>query len=224
MRRPLARLVLALLVLALPVAPASAAARLIAPTGGRATSSFPLLRWSLPRQEESEVVYVARRATRTGTGEFATANLDDTGVVSGRTQRYRSVNGLYSGTHFWIVGTRDADFEQHFSRVGRFRVPTALQVGRLRTTPGTVPRGRDVRMRVRANARALRFTIQVRQGGRVVQTVTRRAPVLNPGTWGSRTVHWVASDAVARGRPATLRVTVQGGSRRYRASLRVTAP
>jgi len=79
-------------------------------------------------------------------------------------------------------------------------------------------------MRVRANARALRFTIQVRQGGRVVQTVTRRAPVLNPGTWGSRTVHWVASDAVARGRPATLRVTVQGGSRRYRASLRVTAP
>jgi hypothetical protein len=57
-----------------------------------------------------------------------------------------------------------------------------------------------------------------------VQTVTRRAPVLNPGTWGSRTVHWVASDAVLRGRRATLRVLVQAGSRAYRARRRLTAP
>jgi len=66
MRRPLVALTVA--ALALQAAPALAAARLVSPTGGRPTSSFPLLRWSLPTGEESEIVYIARRSTRTGTG------------------------------------------------------------------------------------------------------------------------------------------------------------
>jgi len=214
----------AILVAAALPAPAFGSARLVAPVGGTATSSFPLLRWSLPKAEESEVVYVARRPARASTGEFVAENLEDTGVVSGRTQRYRSVNGLYSGTHYWLVGTRDRDFDQHFSRVGRFRVPGTLAVSRLRTAPGAVPRRLDIRMRVRTNARALRFTVRVVQGGRVVQTVTRRTIVRDPGTGGTRTVHWLASSAVARGEPATLRVTVKAGTRSYRGSLRITAP
>jgi hypothetical protein len=79
-------------------------------------------------------------------------------------------------------------------------------------------------MRVRTNARLLRFTIRVVQRGRVVQVVTRRARVRDPGSGGTRTVHWLASSAVARGEPATLRVTVTAGSRTYRASRRITAP
>jgi hypothetical protein len=212
------------LALALQSAPALAAARLVTPTGGRATSSFPLLRWSLPKGEETEVVYIARRPTRAPTGEFVTANLEDTGPLSGRTQRYRSVNGLYSGRHYWLVATRDPDFNQHVSRVGRFRVVETLSVARLRTAPGAVPRRLDVRMRVRTNAPILSFTIRVVQGGRVVQVVTRRARVAKPGTGGTRTVHWLASSAVARGAPATLRVTVVAGSRSYRARLAITAP
>jgi len=224
MRQPRRLVALIVAVLTVQAAPALAAARLVTPTGGRATSSFPLLRWSLPKGEEAEVVYIARRSTRTGTGEFATANLEDTGPLSGRTLSYRSVNGLYSGTHYWLVGTRDRDFNQHFSRVGRFRVVETLTVSRLRTVPGAVPRRLDIRMRVRTNARLLRFTIRVVQRGRVVQVVNRRVRVRDPGHGGTRTIHWLASSAVARGEPATLRVTVTAGSRSYRARRAITAP
>ena len=216
--------VLAVFALAAAPAVASAAATLVSPVGGATVGSFPVLKWRLPSGEENEVVYIARKSARATTGEFSTENLEDTAPMSGRTASHRTTNGLYSGTHYWLVGTRNRDFEQRFSRVGRFRVVTTLAVGRLRVTPGPTAGTRDVRMRLKTNARTLRFTVQVRQGGRVVQSFGRTAPVLNPGTWGSRKVHWVPSGAVASGRPATLLITVRAGSRVTHATLRVTAP
>ena len=69
--------------------------------------------------------------------------------MSGRTTSHRTTNGLYSGTHYWLVGTRNRDFEQRFSRVGRFRVSTTLAVGRVRVTPGATAGTGDVRMRLK---------------------------------------------------------------------------
>jgi hypothetical protein len=216
--------VLALLVLAAAPTAATAAARLVSPVGGSTAGSFPTLRWKLPAGEENEVVYLARRPSRAGTGEFRTENLEDTAPMSGRTTSHRMTNGLYAGTHYWLVGTRNADFEQQFSKVGRFRVLTSLAVTRVRLTPGATAGTADVRMRLKTNARTLRFTVQVRQAGRVVQTFGRTAAVLNPGTWGSRKVRWVPSSAVTSGRAATLRITIRAGSRTAHATLNVTAP
>lgn len=223
MRRALPVLAAALVALAAPAA-AGAAARLVSPVGGAAASTFPTLRWTLPSGEESEVVYVASKASRLPSGEFPTANLEDTGLVSGRTQRHRLGNGLYAGTHYWVVGSRDRDFEQHFSRAGRFRVVGSLSVTRVRVTSSTQARSRSVRMRLKTNARRLGYTIRVVQNGRVVQTVRRSAPVLNPGVWGTRTIRWTASSKVTKGQPATLSVTVKAGSRTFRTTLTATAP
>ena len=216
--------VVAVLALAVAPAAASAAARLVRPVGGRTTGSFPVLKWRLPSGEENEVVYIARKPARAATGEFRTENLEDTAPMTGRTTSHRLTNGLYSGTHYWLVGTRNADFEQRFSKVGRFRVATSLSANRLRLTPGATAGTADVRMRLKTNARSLRFIVQVRQGGRVVQTFGRKAVVLNPGVWGSRKVSWVPSAAVASGRAATLRITIRAGSRVAHATLNVTAP
>jgi hypothetical protein len=216
--------VLTLLVLAASPATATAAARLVSPTGGRIVGTFPQLRWTLPSGEQNEVVYVARQATRAATGEFDTASLEDTAPVSGRVGSHRMTNGLYAGTHYWMVATRTTDFEQRYSKVGRFRVATSLSVTRVRVTPGPTTGVSDVRMRVKTNRRSLRFTIQVVQGGRVVQTVFSNARVLSPGDWASRNLRWVPSAAVTTGKRATLRVTIKAGSRTARAALDVIAP
>ena len=70
----------------------------------------------------------------------------------------------------------------------------------------------------------LRVTVQVVQGGKVVQTFARTSKVLEPGVWGSRKVHWVPSSAVVSGNPAQLRVTYKAGSRTAHSTLDVIAP
>ena len=217
-------LVLALVVLAAAPATASAAATLVSPTGGRLVGTFPLLEWTLPTGERNEVVYIASKPVRADTGEFVTENLEDTAPMSGRAGSHRTTNGLYAGRHFWLVGTRNADFEQRFSKVGRFKVAPSLSVTRTRVTSGSTAGSADFRLRLKTNARTLQITIQVSQGGRVVQTFARTAPVLNPGVWGSRKVHWTPSSAVASSRAATLRATIRAGSRIAHATVNVTAP
>ena len=216
--------VLAVAVLTAAPATATAAATLVSPTGGRTVGTFPVLTWKLPSGEENEVVYIASKPARADTGELLTENLEDTTPMSGRAGSHRTTNGLHGGTHYWIVATRNSNFEQQFSKVGRFRVAASLSISRTRVTPGATAGTSDVRMRVKTNARSLRFTIQVVQGGRVVQTFGRSTPVRNPGSWGTRKVSCVPSSAVAAGRAATLRVTIRAGSRVAHATLRVTAP
>ena len=174
-------------------------------------TTYPLLRWTLPKGERNEVVYIARKPARAASGEFVTENLDDTAPMTGRAGSHRTTNGLYAGTHYWLVVTRNADFEQQYSRIGRFRVAPSLSVTRARLTPGATAGSADFRMRLKTNARSLRVTIKVVQGGKVVQTFARTSKVLNPGVWGSRKVHWVPSSAVVSGNPAQLRVTYTGG-------------
>ncbi|MDX6378927.1 MAG: hypothetical protein QOE98_3230, partial [Gaiellaceae bacterium] len=105
-----------------------------------------------------------------------------------------------------------------------FRVATSLSVTRVRVTPGPTIGVSDVRMRVKTNRRSLRFTIQVVQGGRVVQTVFANARVPSPGDWAGRNVRWVRSAAVTTGKRVTLRITIKAGSRTARAALDVIAP
>ncbi len=161
-------------------------------------TTYPLLRWTLPKGERNEVVYIARKPARAASGEFVTENLDDTAPMTGRAGSHRTTNGLYAGTHYWLVVTRNADFEQQYSRIGRFRVAPSLSVTRARLTPGATAGSADFRMRLKTNARSLRVTIKVVQGGKVVQTFARTSKVLNPGVWGSRKVHWVPSSAASR--------------------------
>ena len=217
-------LTLALVGLAAAPAAATAAATLVSPVGGSTAGSFPLLRWKLPAGEENEVVYIARSGARALTGEFRVDNLEDTTPMSGRASSHRTTNGLYAGTHYWLVGTRDGNFEQRYSKVGRFRVVGVLAVSRLRLTPGPAAGTADLRMRVKTNARVLRSTVEVLQGGRLVQIFGRTTSVTNPGFGGSRKIGWLPSSAVAAGRAATLRVTVRAGSRVAHATVRVTAP
>jgi hypothetical protein len=205
-------------------ATATAAARLVSPTGGRVVGTFPMLRWTLPKAEANEVVYIASKAARADTGDFVTENLEDTAPMTGRVSSRRTTNGLYTGTHYWLVVTRNVDFEQFYSKVGRFKVASLLSVTRTRVTSGPTPGTADFRMRLKTNARTLRITIQVLQGGRAVQTFGRTTSVQNPGVWGSRKVQWTPSSAVASGRPATLRATIRAGSRTAHATVNVTAP
>ena len=217
-------LVLALAVLAVAPAAATASAKLVSPVGGRVVTTYPLLRWTLPKGERNEVVYIARKPARAASGEFVTENLDDTAPMTGRAGSHRTTNGLYAGTHYWLVVTRNADFEQQYSRIGRFRVAPSLSVTRARLTPGATAGSADFRMRLKTNARTLRVTVKVVQGGKVVQTFARTSKVLNPGVWGSRKVRWVPSSAVVSGNPAQLRVTYKAGSRTAHSTLDVIAP
>jgi hypothetical protein len=216
--------VLAVLVLAAAPAAASASPTLVSPVGGRLVGTYPLLKWTLPKGEKNEVVYIARKPARADTGEFATENLEDTAPMTGRAASHRTTNGLYAGTHYWLVVSRNADFEQRYSKVGRFRVAPSLSVTRARVTPGATSGTADFRMRLKANSRSLRVTIRVVQGGKVVQTFARSSMVLNPGVWGSRKVHWIPSSAVISGKTAQLRVTYKAGSRTARSTLNVIAP
>ena len=220
------RIALLVLLCLLVVAPATASARatLVTPVGGRMVTTFPLLKWSLPKGETNEVVYIARKPVRADTGEFATENLEDTAPMTGRAGSHRTTNGLYVGTHYWMVVSRNADFEQRYSKVGRFKVAPSLSVTRARLTPGATSGTADFRMRLKANSRSLRVTIRVVQGGKVVQTFARSSKVLNPGVWGSRKVHWVPSSAVFSGNTAQLRVTYKAGSRTAHSTLNVIAP
>ncbi len=60
---------IALVVRAVSPAPASAAATLVSPLGGRTVGTYPVLQWRLPSGEQNEVVYVASRASRASTGQ-----------------------------------------------------------------------------------------------------------------------------------------------------------
>ncbi len=222
MRRIL--LVLALCLLALAPATAGARAKLVTPVSGRMVTTYPLLKWSLPKGERNEVVYVARKPARADSGEFVTDNLEDTAPMTGRAGSHRTANGLYAGTHYWMVVSRNADFEQRYSPTGRFKVAPSLSVTRARLTRGATSGSADVRMRLKTNGRTLRITVRVVQGGKVVQTFARSVQVLNPGVWGSRKVQWVPSSAVFSGNSAQLRVTYKAGSRTARSTLDVIAP
>jgi hypothetical protein len=219
------RITLVLFVLALVAVPAATASpKLVTPVGGRLVGTYPLLKWTLPKGEKNEVVYIASKPQRAAAGEFATDNLEDTAPMTGRAGSHRTTNGLYVGTHYWLVVSRNGDFEQRYSKVGRFKVAPSLSVTRARLTPGATAGSADFRMRLKANSRSLRVTIKVVQGGKVVQTFARSSKVLNPGVWGSRKVHWVPSAAVFSGNAAQLRVTYKAGSRTAHSTLDVIAP
>ncbi len=183
-------------------------------SGGRLVGTYPLLKWTLPKGEKNEVVYIARKPARADTGEFATENLEDTAPMTGRAGSHRTTNGLYVGTHYWMVVSRNADFEQRYSKIGRFKVAPSLSVTRARLTPGATSGTADFRMRLKANSRSLRVTIRVVQGGKVVQTFARLLQGAQPGRLGQPQG---ALGPVQRGRPPAARPSCASPTRRARA-------
>jgi hypothetical protein len=113
---------------------ARAAAQPVAPPAGASSGSHPTFSWTLPANEEADIVSVARRPDTTPTGEFFEENVVDIGILgAGQQTTWAPASALFAGPHWWNVRSHDREtFVSFYSVPSPFTVSPAIRLTQVR--------------------------------------------------------------------------------------------
>lgn len=113
---------------------ALAAAQPTSPPAGAATNSHPTFAWTLPLNEEADILRIATSPATTPAGEFHQENVVETGILGATQQNtWAPASALFAGPHWWNVQSHDRDtFSSLYSLPSAFTVAPQTRIRRLR--------------------------------------------------------------------------------------------
>jgi hypothetical protein len=111
-----------------------AAAAPSTPAAGAATDSHPTFTWSLPANEQADILQIASSPATTPSGEFYDENVVETGFLGASDQStWSPSSALFSGAYWWNVRSHDReDFTSFFSTPSPFAVASQVRLRQVR--------------------------------------------------------------------------------------------
>jgi hypothetical protein len=192
--------------LGMPVSPAP---------GAVVSSSHPVFTWTVPPNEASDTIYVAKAPETTPDGRFFDENVVDLDFFTRDEREWSPNTALYAGSYWWIVGTTERNsFESRYSSPSAFRIPASIKVVSVRVRRNSytyVPGSLDIDVRWSANARQLRVAAAVLRTGRRLWSARESESAL-VGITGTSFFDWTKPRRIRQGTRLRVAVTLRAGT------------
>jgi hypothetical protein len=179
-------------------------------------TSHPVFKWTLPPGESSDSIYIARKPDTTPEGKFYDENVVESDFFRFSTdpREWSPTSPLYAGRRWWIVGSRNEDFDTFFSTPSEFTIAPFAKIVSVGVRRFAFLRNLDFVVRWRSNARQpiVSASISTLSGRR--RWSGRSVEYGSVGEVGSSLFSWYASRRVRKGSLVRFRATVraQGAS------------
>jgi hypothetical protein len=177
--------------------------------GAVVSSSHPGFTWTVPPNEASETIYVAKAPQTTPAGLFFDENVVDFDFFTRDEREWSPSSALYAGSYWWIVGTRERNsFESRYSAPSAFRIPASVRIVSVRMRRYSYmyfPDSLDIKVTWSANTPQLTVAAAVSRAGRRLWRA-RESETALIGSTGTSLFDWTKPRRIRQG--TRLRVTV----------------
>ena len=215
--RKLSLIFAGVVVAALGIAPLSfAAAQPTAPSAGTRTNSHPTFTWSLPANEEADLLRIASSPATTPSGEFHQENVVESGFLGVSSQTTWSPSSpLFAGQYWWNVSSHDRDeFNTFYSAPSPFAVAAQTRVRQLRIRRDSYfysPDELSITAGWATNVRNVVVEAKLYRGRRLVGRVQDATQTFISLHGDSSTLTWKRPRRVKTGTRLRVVVSVRGG-------------
>jgi hypothetical protein len=196
------------------------------PPGAVVRSSHPIFKWTLPPGERSESIYIASKPDTTPEGKFYDENVveSDFFFSTDDPREWSPTSPLYAGRRWWIVGSRNNDFDTFFSAPREFTIPPTATIASVTVRRYSFLRNLDFTVRWRSNARrpVVTASISTLRGKRLWSKGS--VEYASIGQVGSSYFSWYASRRVRKGSFVRFRATVLAQGARATVTRKLRAP
>jgi hypothetical protein len=208
---------------------ALAAAQPGSPPAGASTSSHPTFAWTLPANEEADILQIASNPSTTPSGEFFRENVVATGFLDANHQSsWTPASALFAGPHWWNVQSHNSDtFVTSYSTASPFTVApeTRLRQVRIRRMSWTFsPDTLDFTVRWVTNVRNVVVEARIFRGSRQVGRVRDTNETIISMDADTGFLTWRRPRRVKTGSRLRVLVSVRGGGRAATVRRFVRAP
>jgi hypothetical protein len=177
--------------------------------GAVVSSSHPGFTWTVPPNEASETIYVAKAPQTTPEGLFFDENVVDFDFLTRDEREWSPSSALYAGSYWWIVGTRKRNsFESRYSAPSAFRIPASVRIVSVRIRRYSYvyfPDSLDINVTWSANTPQLTVAAAVSRAGLRLWSA-RESETALIGSTGTSLFDWTKPRRIRQG--SRLRVTV----------------
>ena len=215
--RKLSLIFAGVVVAALGIAPLSfAVAQPTAPSGGARTNSHPTFIWSLPANEEADLLRIASSPATTPSGEFHQENVVESGFLGASSQTTWSPSSpLFAGQYWWNVSSHDREeFNSSYSAPSPFTVAAQTRLRQLRIRRNSYfysPDELSITAGWATNVRNVVVEAKLYRGRRQVGRVRDATETLLSLDGDSSTLTWKRPSRVKTGTRLRVVVSVRGG-------------
>lgn len=215
--RKLSLIFAGVVVAALGIAPLSfAVAQPTAPSAGARTNSHPTFTWSLPANEEADLLRIASSPATTPSGEFHQENVVETGFLGASSQTtWSPSSALFAGQYWWNVMSHDREeFNIFYSAPSPFTVAAQTRVRQLRIRRDSyfyIPDELSITIGWATNVRNVVVEAKLYRGRRQVGRVRDATETFASLSGDSSTLTWKRPPRVKTGTRLRVVVSVRGG-------------
>ncbi|MGH3084470.1 MAG: hypothetical protein ACRDNP_10525 [Gaiellaceae bacterium] len=178
-------------------------------------SSHPVFTWTVPPNEQSETIYVAKAPQTTPDGQFFNENVVDVDFFTRNEREWSPATALHAGSYWWIVGTRDRNsFESRYSSPSAFRIPASVRIVSVRVRRNSYtyfPDSLDINVTWSANARQPTVAAAVSRAGRRLWRARESESAL-VGSTGMSFFGWMKPRRIRQGTRLRVTVTLRAGT------------
>lgn len=189
-----------------PVSPAS---------GAVVSSSHPVFTWTVPPNDVSETIYVAKAPQTTPEGQFFDENVVDFDFFTRDEREWSPTTALYAGRYWWIVATMDRNsFESRYSSPSAFRIPASVKIDSVRVRRNSYTffaDDLDITVTWSANVHELTVAAAVSRAGRRLWTVRESESAL-VGSRGTSLFNWTKPRRIRQGTRLQVTITLRAGT------------
>jgi hypothetical protein len=212
-----------------PASTALGAAQPTSPPAGASTGSHPTFTWTLPPNEEADILRVATKPDTTPTGQLYDENVVETGIFSATQQTtWAPPSALFAGPHWWNVSSHDREtFSPFHSIPSAFTVApqTRIRQMRIRRTSFIFsPDQLDFTVRWVTNVRNVVVEARIFRGRRQVGRVRTSEETIISLNEDTAFLTWRRPRRVKTGTRLRVLVSVRGGGSAAAVSRFVRAP
>lgn len=183
--------------------------------GAVVSSSHPVFNWTVPPNEASETIYVAKAPQTTPEGEFFDENVVDFDFFTRDEREWSPTSALYAGSYWWIVGTSDGNsFDSRYSSPSAFRIPASVRIVSVRVRRNSYTffsDDLDITVRWSTNAHQLTVAAAVSRAGRRLWRAQESESALI-GRTGMSFFDWMKPRRIRQGTRLRVTVTLRAGT------------
>ena len=193
-----------------------------APSAGAGTSSHPTLTWSLPANEEADLLRIASSPATTPSGEFHQENVVESGFLGASSQTtWSPSSALFAGQYWWNVMSHDREEYNIFnSAPSPFNVAAQTRLRQLRIRRDSYfysPDELSITAGWATNVLNVVVEAKLYRGRQLVGRVQDATETFVSLSGDSETLTWKRPRRVKTGTRLRVVVSVRGGGARSRA-------
>ena len=152
-------------------------------------NSHPTFQWTLPSNERSSLLSVARAPAITPEGRFFSENIETSKALDPGQTQYTAEQPLTAGTHWWIVRTfQTSPFREYVTTPVPFFISPVIARPRVRITRYRFTRKLGVEVRLSGNVSSARLRVAAYRGRKRVGRGSQLVRYLGVGREATRFV------------------------------------